>query len=262
MSETEHDTHDEADQRASIDEKLSASEDGRDSPPDPQSGDLPDLTAIAQRMLGDAAAIDISDYVPQETDSKTESPNDSVSEYLAEIADDMLGLMRRMREIENSQQSMSARLESFHEGWSRSSLTTARELDTLRRDLIGDRRHTAMTDMFNELVPMIDRFRTMRDSLDVDADARLIVQLDGVLETLSASLRRLDCQEFDVNTGAQFDPNCMECVGYLPDGEVGVVLEFVRAGYRFDQQVLRPASVKIAAPEPVSPEQNGDDFDE
>lgn len=44
--------------------------------------------------------------------------------------------------------------------------------------------------------------------------------------------------------GKQFDPATMECIEIV-SGEEGKVLEEIRAGYKVNEQVLRPAQVKV-----------------
>ncbi|MFM9966073.1 MAG: nucleotide exchange factor GrpE [Planctomycetaceae bacterium] len=189
-------------------------------------------------------------------------PAEGVGDHLEEIANDMLVLMRRLRDIEGSQQTILARLDQVQEGWTQSARTIAREVDVLRRDVQGDRRHTATLDVSNELIPLIDRLRMMRANLDANADQRMIAQLEGVLESLVACLRRMGCQEFQVRPGESFDPARMECVGYVTEGVPDQVQAVMCPGYVCGQTVLRPASVQVAKPRSAADEASGGEFDE
>lgn len=187
---------------------------------------------------------------------------DDIGEHLEELADDMLALMRRVRAIEETQQALLARMDQVNDGWAKAARSIAREVDTLRRDIVGERSHVAASGVFNELIPMIENLRTMRRHLDDDKDTRMISQLDGVLETLASCLRRLGCQEFEAEIGSPFDPSRMECAERLADGELGVVLESSRSGYRFGDCVLRPVLVKLGVSPTTKKANGGDDLDE
>lgn len=127
---------------------------------------------------------------------------------------------------------------------------------------MGDRKHLAATGVFNELIPMIDRLRTMRSHLDDDEDARMVSQLEGVLETLSTCLRRLGCEEFEAPIGAPFNPSHMECAECVSPGAICIVLESTRPGYQFGELVLRPVSVKIGASASPANDEAGENYDE
>lgn len=175
----------------------------------------------------------------------------SVTQHLEEITTDLLSLRRQMREMERQQQEMVARLAELQQGIASGSHSTARELDGLRRDLLGERKHTAITGVSNELIPLVDRLRLMRQSLDQDEDARTISQLGAVVESLGSALRRLGCEEFDFQPGVAFDPTWMQCEGYVDEADPGTVAAVVRPGYRVGQAVLRPAGVTIGLQQAV-----------
>jgi molecular chaperone GrpE len=80
-------------------------------------------------------------------------------------------------------------------------------------------------------------------------------EADGVAEGLRATHRRLlallegqGVQPFD-SVGAPFDPVAHEAVGSMKSAEhaPGVVAEELRRGYRWRDEVLRPAQVRVAA---------------
>lgn len=190
-----------------------------------------------------------------------EAGND-LGEHLEELADDMLALMRRVRAIEETQQALLTRMDQVNDGWAQAARSIAREVDTLRRDVVGERSHAAASGVFNELIPMIENLRTMRHHLSDDTDTRMISQLDGVLETLTSSLRRLGCQEFEAEIGSPFDPSRMECAERLEDGEPWVVLKSSRPGYRFGDCVLRPVLVTLGTSTTTKKANGGDDLDE
>ena len=180
--------------------------------------------------------------------------DDSVFQSLEELAGDMLLVMRRLKEIEQRQSAILDLVTELKDGNANISKSVGRELDGMRRELLGDRKHLAITSVTNELLPTIDRLRTMRGSLDVLQDDRMVSQLDAVLESLSSSLRRLNCEEFEAPTGTAFDPNWMQLEGYSQSVEPGLVAECLRPGYRLGTTLLRPATVRIGAPKTTNQE--------
>ena len=251
------------------DETQQESRDATDTPLDSAAlaSTLPGMgDAINPELLDQIAELEMAGVVQKiSEDSATvekATEGEVAAEHLEEIAKDMLTLMRRMSSVEEGQQTILGKLEGMQESWPQSVRTIAREVDTLRRDMVGDRKHTSATSIFNELIPMIDRLQTMRSSLDGDDDSRMLCQVDGVLKTLSACLRRLGCEEFVAQAGSPFDPSHMECEAHICDGEPGVVLESVRPGYLFGEFVMRPAAVKVGAALLAAHEKSGDDSNE
>jgi len=222
--------------------------------------------AIDPKVFDQLAELDMSDVVERvsrEEEARGKPTDDaSASEHLEELADDMLNLMRRMNKVEGGQQAIIAQMAQQQEASAESARTIAREVDTLRRDVVGDRKHTAATSVLNELIPLINRFETMYEHLDEDADSRIRSQIEGVLDTLSASLRRLGCEEFVTASGSPFDPSRMQCEKYVDKGKPGHVVSTVKTGYRFGDFVLRPATVTVSALQPATNEESGDKNDE
>jgi len=72
----------------------------------------------------------------------------------------------------------------------------------------------------------------------------------------------------EVDTSGSFDPNVHEAVATqeVPGASRDAIVEVLRKGYRVDDKLLRPASVKVAAPEERRPgegrRETGDDSDE
>jgi molecular chaperone GrpE (heat shock protein) len=231
-------------------------ETGRDEA-EPPSLDASSLESLAAGFLNAASLEQLGQLWPRSDGSDGEREPDAdrsgangesakVLERLEELADDMLTLMRRLRELEAGQQKLLERLDQFVEQQAASQRNTAREVDTLRRDLIGERRHLATTELIQELMPLIERMSAMRDHLDPERDERMRTQLGGVVDALGAGLRRLGGQEFFVDSGTAFDQFQMDTFDQWvgPDSVVEVTL---KPGMRVGQIVLRRALVKLAA---------------
>lgn len=222
--------------------------------------------AIGPDLLDQIARLDMGERDPSVSEdtapSKLANMDDNMSDQLEEIAEDMLNLMRRMNSIEKSLQNVVTGIQQVQETTAQMGKTIAREVDALRRDLIGDRKHTAAIGLFNELIPMIDRLRTMQAHLDEEDDIRMNSQLEGVLETLTASLQRLGCEEFSVAPSDAFDPARMQCEAYVQAGRPGVVLDIIRPGYLFGDHVLRPTTVTVGAATVAENDHTGENSDE
>lgn len=223
------------------------------------------LNSFGEDLIDKLSKFDRSEFaeaVSANAESTLDPKAGDVAEHVEEIAEDMLVLMRRLQSIEETQRALQAHMERLQEGLSQGNRMISREIDTLRRDMIGDRKHVANTGVFNELIPMIDRLRTMHAHLDAKQDAGMIAQLEGVLETLATCLRRLGCGEFDVSVGEPFDPSRMECMECPADRERSVVLESMRPGYKLGDMVLRPVLVRLGAPTTLATTETGATCDE
>jgi molecular chaperone GrpE (heat shock protein) len=168
-------------------------------------------------------------------------------ELIEEIADDMLTLLQKIKDIESAQRDMLARLEQIEHTARESSRFHGRELDSLRRDLLGERKAMSAMTVFNTVVPTLDSLRAMHGKLHHSKDARTRQQLDAVIQAIGVALRGLGFAEFEAAKGEPFDPSRMECLGYAK-GEPGVVLDTLRPGYLAQETVIRPAGVLIADP--------------
>lgn len=154
--------------------------------------------------------------------TETPGPDRSDPHSLAELADDLAGVNGSVQRIH-------------------------RQLDTLRREMLGDRKWAAHTSALLVLVALTDQLDAMRAGLDPERDVRVLAQLDGIAATLTVAVRALGFEPFHAAVGEPFEPGRMECVGRAA-GASGVVLRAARAGYRAGDVVLRVAGVVLADP--------------
>lgn len=185
------------------------------------------------------------DLQPEELDSiprPAAESSDRVENFLNEIAEDMLQVLKDLKELQRRQAEIEARLEQLSQGH----LATARELDNLRRDLLGERKALAAINVFKTIVPRLDSLRIMQRKLP-KKDSSTRQQLQGIMDALTLILQGLGYMEFKVQLKEPFDPERMECCGYA-DGPLGMVLGLERPGYLAQEQVVRPAGVLIANP--------------
>lgn len=164
-----------------------------------------------------------------------------------ELAEDMVELLRRLKDLERAGAELGARLERIEEQVVAGGQEIGRTVDALRRDLIEERRAMTSRHAFDAVCPVLDSLRATRDSLPDGVDEVVRDQLAAVISTLSTLLQGLGFARFDVEEGAAFDPARMECVGYA-EGTPGVVVRAVRPGFAVGEAVVRPAGVLIAEP--------------
>jgi len=161
-----------------------------------------------------------------------------------EIAQDTVQLLSRVKALEEAQKAALTQLNCIdqllrglvHQG------------ETTRRELLSERKASAVRSVFLAVVPILDALEGMTAGLDVHRDAIVHGQLRGVTSALRSIVENLGYEPFQPDVGEPFDPTRMECAGFA-DGAPGVVLSAVRTGYRAGTIVARCAGVKIAAPQ-------------
>jgi molecular chaperone GrpE (heat shock protein) len=179
------------------------------------------------------------------TEARTTRPaGDALSEAIDELTEDMVHVITALRTVDGSQGRVLERIAALEAVAGENSRQIARQLDTLRRELVGDRAWTAHTQVFQVLAPLADQVTAMRAGLDPADDDRLMAQLAGITSALEAALRGLGFESFGARPGEVFEPARMECLGHAA-GESGVVLRGERAGYRAGDVVVRPAGVIV-----------------
>lgn len=102
-----------------------------------------------------------------------------------------------------------------------------------------------------ELLPVIDNFERARTQLKPNTDAEKAIHksYQGLYKILVDSLKRIGVSPMRPE-GQPFDPNYHEAMLREPTDEhpEGTVIEELIRGYLLDDQVLRHAMVKVAAP--------------
>ena len=102
--------------------------------------------------------------------------------------------------------------------------------------------------MVNGLLPVLDNFAYVLEAAEESSDETLCKGVEMVHAELLRTLGESGLERIDA-TGVPFDPTMHEAVSQVsaPEPtEEPVVHEVMRAGYRFSERVLRPASVVVA----------------
>lgn len=171
---------------------------------------------------------------------------DPAAASMDELSDDVLHLLRLVRELSDGQKAQHGQIESSISELRDVLRQHATELHNLRRDLLDQRRAQASRSAFDAVHPAIDQIELVHASLP-DRESDSARHISAVLSALRMVLRGLGFAPFSVDVGDPFDPARMECVEYA-EGEQGVVLAVLRPGYRTDDVVVRRCGVAIADP--------------
>ena len=103
-------------------------------------------------------------------------------------------------------------------------------------------------DLITELLTVLDNFDRARAIAQGEHSDKEIV--DGIMQT-SDQLKKILCREgleaVIIEEGDLFDPNIHEAmfVEELDKGDSDIVLEVYQKAYRFDDDLIRPAMVKV-----------------
>ena len=133
-------------------------------------------------------------------------------------------------------------------------LRAAAELDNIRKRA---RRDVAMAEsrgiakLARELLPALDNFERALAAAEEQPENRDHHLTDGirlVQSELLSALARVGIEP-DSPKGEQFDPHCHEAIAQQPvEGAAsGTIVEVYSQGYRYRDDVLRPAKVVVAA---------------
>jgi len=132
-------------------------------------------------------------------------------------------------------------------------LRAVAELDNVRKRArrdVGVAETRGIAKLAKELLPALDSFERALDAAESQPENRDHHLTDGIrlVQTeLLAALARVGIEP-DSPKGERFDPHRHEAIAQQPvDGaEPGTIVEVYSAGYRYGEDVLRPAKVVVA----------------
>jgi molecular chaperone GrpE len=128
------------------------------------------------------------------------------------------------------------------------------ELDNVRKRArrdVGQAEARGIAKLARELLPAIDNFARALDAAEAVPENRDHHLTDGirlVQNELLGALARVGIEP-DSPKGQPFDPHCHEAIAQTPvEGAAsGTIVEVYSQGYRYRDDVLRPAKVVVAA---------------
>lgn len=80
---------------------------------------------------------------------------------------------------------------------------------------------------------------------DIDRAISTYAELEPLQKSLIKTLESLNLAKIDSSEGTEFNPDLFEAVLVEGDGEKEVIAETLRPGYYYENEVLRPAMVKV-----------------
>lgn len=80
---------------------------------------------------------------------------------------------------------------------------------------------------------------------DMDRAIATYKELAPLEKSLEKSMKDLGLSKIPSEIGSEFNPDLHEAVTMEGDGEKQVIAEVLRPGYFYEQEVLRPAMVKV-----------------
>ena len=80
---------------------------------------------------------------------------------------------------------------------------------------------------------------------DIDRAISTYAELEPLQKSLIKTLESLNLTKIDSSEGTEFNPDLFEAVLVEGDGEKEVIAETLRPGYYYENEVLRPAMVKV-----------------
>src|SRR3954447_1522487 len=128
------------------------------------------------------------------------------------------------------------------------------ELDNVRkraRRNVSQAEARGIAKLARELLPALDNFARALDAAEAQPENRDHHLTDGirlVQNELLGALARLGIEQ-DSPKGEPFDPHCHEAIAQQPveGAKSGTIVEVYSQGYRYRDDVLRPAKVVVAA---------------
>lgn len=88
----------------------------------------------------------------------------------------------------------------------------------------------------SKMLPMLD---------DIDRAIASYEELAPLAKSLEKTLKELNLAKIDSGEGVEFNPDLHDAVMVEGDGEKEVIAETLRPGYYYENEVLRPAMVKV-----------------
>ena len=98
-----------------------------------------------------------------------------------------------------------------------------------------ERKTTRLATVY-KVLPLLD---------DLDRAISSYKELEPLQKSREKTLKDLQLRKIPSDKGAEFNPELHDAVMVEGDGEKEVILETLRPGYYYEEEVLRPAMVKV-----------------
>jgi len=169
---------------------------------------------------------------------------DNDIETVEEMQEDLMNIIEKLSEFGNMLKIIISRLDKIEETSSINYKNHQKEIDLLRRDLLGERKTFVYQSVINRIVVAVDSLYSRKKNLSPETDMLLLNQTTGILDNLQNLLKSLGYESFAVDEGESFRSDKMECLGF-DKGEENKVVRIERLGYKTENTVMRPCGVII-----------------
>ncbi|PIP59188.1 MAG: nucleotide exchange factor GrpE [Verrucomicrobia bacterium CG_4_10_14_3_um_filter_43_23] len=125
------------------------------------------------------------------------------------------------------------------------------DLENYRRRVVrekNDLRISAISGLIEELLPVVDNLQLgLKSANEHHESSDVINGFQMVLDRMLSVLKNQGVEMLNPLNEA-FDPHAHECIAHMPHATLpeGHVSEVVRIGYRFNERLIRPASVVVS----------------
>jgi len=139
------------------------------------------------------------------------------------------------------------------EQWKEKYMRVSADLENFRRRMEKEHARwmaSAQADVVHDMLSVVDNFQTVLQQTEKqELSEELKKWFDGfamIEKMLSKSLQQYGLQE--ITKVDQFDPELHEAVSQVEsdEHEAGEIVDVLQKGYRFKDEVLRPAKVSVA----------------
>lgn len=120
------------------------------------------------------------------------------------------------------------------------------DLQRTRADFENYRRQTEIQkEQYGHVVKNATVMKVLPLLDDIDRAIAVNDSLKPLEKSLEKTLKELKLERVDSKAGAAFDPDLHDAVMVEGDGDKEIVAETLRAGYRYEGELIRPALVKV-----------------
>jgi molecular chaperone GrpE len=120
------------------------------------------------------------------------------------------------------------------------------DLQRTRADFENYRRQTEIQkEQYGHVVKNATVMKVLPLLDDIDRAIAVNDRLKPLEKSLEKTLKELKLERVDSKAGAAFDPDLHDAVMVEGDGDKEIVAETLRAGYRYEGELIRPALVKV-----------------
>ena len=157
--------------------------------------------------------------------------NDALQELIVELNNDIVFILEKMNAFENKFSSIEKKIEGVQQNFNQNYKNHQIEIDSLKRELIGERKTFINHSTFNSIVPVVDSLFIRLKNIDPVNEKILYNQTSGIIDLLNNILLNIGFEVFEAPINSEFNPQMMEIKGKVA-GEKNKVIKIENFGYK------------------------------